>query len=677
MPILSRLDRTIALLAIVAVGLLARVTAPTASGPPGGSEWSQQAGSPVHDASLRAKVTLSGGIIRESSPAAADFDGDGDQEIVVGGQDGMLYVIAYDGASWGVAWARQTALELNAAGAPAGCGNEQTEIRASPAVADLDNDGHLEIVVSTGGDLYSGRNGGVLVYRYSSGRDLDLSFSPAPGWPQPRTDEVGGSAGGGLPNGCWDPIWSTTALGDLDGDGDLEVVVEGLDRRIHAWHHDGARVGGWPIYRYDDAGNEVGDCLLRGGWSSPALGDLDGDGLPEVVVGTGSPPWNCPGNWKQIDYRYATVWAINGDSSNVPGWPVTTYNDVASSPALGDIDGDGQLEVVSGSGRTVEGGDGRWVYAWEGDGRPVTGWPKQTAGDMHAPPALGDIDSDGDLEVVIGCGRPGGTCTRLYAWHGNGNLVSGFPLQPPTNDPWVPTYSPIPESPVLADLDGNGSIEILVTHYGSRGIATVRRDGSGWVPDSDPSLRTDFFLFGSPLVDDLDNDGLLEMAIGGGNEGGGSGLGALYIWELTGSADSERPWPMFHHNAGRTGQSPRPPELSFPAEIRLYHTHGSGDTESTTRAIQNKGDGSFTWDIQHAIARLEAIPSGGVVVDTSPVELEIRTTGLVTGWHSLGAMTVSALVDGQHVRGSPATSQVYLYVGDPTRVYLPVCYESE
>jgi hypothetical protein len=190
----------------------------------------------------------------------------------------------------------------------------------------------------------------------------------------------------GWPKTTGDDVCSSPALGDIDGDGDIEVVIGSEDDKVYAWHHDGSTVTGWP---------ETTDGIYW--YSSTALGDIDGNGDTEVVIGSST----------GYDGK---VYAWHHDGSTVTGWPTTTGIAVSSSPALGDIDGDGDIEVVVGSFN-------REVHAWHHDGSNVTGWPKKT--DMVgvcSSPALGDIDGDGDIEVVIGS-RDG----KVYVWDCSGH----------------------------------------------------------------------------------------------------------------------------------------------------------------------------------------------------------------------------------------------------------------
>jgi len=464
-----------------------------------------------------AQVLLGGAPILHASAAVADFNGDGYLEIVVGTPAGVLHVISFNGTAWSSVWSRQTADDINAASPP----NPKTtnQIESAPAIADLDNDGHLEIVVTTGGLPMYHYNGGLLVYEYQS----SWQFVIAGDWPQPKLDIVGGGSGAGNPDGYWDGIYGSPAVGDLNGDGDLEIVFQGEDRRIHAYHHDGTVVDGWPFSR------DAGDPILRGGLSSPALGDLDGDGLPEIVVGGLSPEWEGDAGSIPPDYTKAAVWALHGDSTIVTGWPQYAGDWVDSSPALGDIDDDGELEIIVGTGRDgINRGDtsGHYVYAWNVDGSTVAGWPRPTGANMGSSPALADLDEDGALDVIIGCGaEEASECHYLYAWHGDGTSVPGFPMEPVDVNSWGHVPQRLPFPPIVADIDGDAHQEILLVMANSNGVSVVNHDGT---MSTDYSRIQDDFsgMIAPPLVADVDGDGFLETV---GTGAGAGAQAAVYI----------------------------------------------------------------------------------------------------------------------------------------------------
>jgi hypothetical protein len=334
-------------------------------------------------------------------------------------------------------------------------------------------------------------------------------------------------------------VCSSPALGDIDGDRDIEVVVGSYDRKVYAWHHDGSTVNGWP--------KMTGDHV----YSSPALGDIDGDGDIEIVVGSNK------------------VYAWHHDGSTVSGWPKITGHHVYSSPALGDIDGDGDLEVVVGSrdknvyawhhdGSTVSGwpkmtgnhvysspalgdidGDGDIeiiigsldgkVYAWHHDASYVSGWPKTTGYGIHSSPALGDIDGDGDIEIVVGSDNG-----NVYAWHHDGSTVSGWPKK---------TSDSVTSSPALGDIDGDGDIEIVVGSTDAK-VYAWHHDGSNV---TEWPITTGYYVKSSPALGDIDGDGDIEVVVGSRDKN-------VYVWDCSGTYNLNNiEWGTFHHDVRHTG----------------------------------------------------------------------------------------------------------------------------
>jgi len=253
-----------------------------------------------------------------------------------------------------------------------------------------------------------------------------------------------------------DGIYSSPALGDIDGDGKLEVVVGSWDNKLYALNgEDGSKL--WEF----TTGEEI--------YSSPALGDIDGDGKLEVVVGS-------------LDDK---LYALNGEDGSKL-WEFTTGFDVNSSPALGDIDGDDKLEVVVGS---LDGN----VYALNGeDGSKL--WEFTTGDSIFSSPALGDIDGDDKLEVVVGS-----LDSKLYGLNGeDGSKLWEFT-----------TGDEVNSSPALGDIDGDDKLEVVVGSWDSKLYGLNGEDGSKlW------EFTTGDSIFSSPALGDIDGDGKLEIVVG-------------------------------------------------------------------------------------------------------------------------------------------------------------------
>ena len=618
-------------------------------------------------------LVLGGERITRSSPVAADLNENGRKEIIVGASDGMLYVIAYNGNSWNKVWETQTAQAINTVSNKV-CGNQSTgKIEASPAVGDIDNDGQLEIVVATGGrpdgnNPGINRNGAIIAYELNSSAGTNWSFSVKSGWPFVMPDDMGAGVGARESDGVCDGIRAEPTLGDIDGDGDLEIISIAFDRRIRAFHHNGSVVAGWPIQR------ESGHDILRGGQSSAAIGDIDNDGINEIIIGTNSPPWNgddwegpFPDTYNIPDYSLATVWAINGDTTYVPGWPVITQQNIESSPALGDIDGDGEIEVVVGTGVFDGYVNGHQVYAWNADGSVVNGWPRPTADNMPSSPAIADLDGNGTQDVIVGCGKDGEPfCRTLYAWSGDGNNLPGFPMS---------TSFAYPYPPVIANVDGDSNLEIVLTSLETDVVSVVQHNGSGGTTNT--SRKTNSILLNAPLVHDVDGDGSLETVIASGANGNQA---AIYIFEEVGSTNANSanlPWPMIQRDSAHTALY-LPPKLDFSAnELRIYHQAGSGSIATISGSVQNSGGEELNWN-------LNTSNTGGTVIanktsgtslmanESISVQFSVNTTSYAHNkWHNIGNIVITASSNGGPVNGSPQTVPLFLYVGDVSQTYLP------
>ena len=453
---------------------------------------------------------LGGAGVTYSSPTLADLTGNGKLDIIVGGRDGMVYAVDANGV---LLWQFNAAAAINAV-VPF---PSTTGIESAPAVGDLDGDGWPEVVISATGDP-STKNGGVLA--------LERTGELMPGWPQVNVDVYR--------DGFVDGFYSSPALGDLDGDGDLEIVAGSWGMHIYAWHHDGTLVAGWPKF--------AGDTI----WSSPALADLDQDGQLEVIIGS-------DGHFDGLCTGGGCLNVFRGDGSMVPGFPKPIDQTIYSSPAIADLNGDGWLDIVVGTGNFY-GGKGYAIYAWDRFGNLLPGWPVPTGGYVMSAPSVGDIDGDGQPEVVVGCNDG-----KAYAVNGNGTYVPGWPVT--VYDNWALTNPLYYASPVLANFDGDAQPEVHINLL----CDTVVLDGNGqhlthseaFGNTGKPTMYVSNGVCecNTPAVADIDLDGKLEVVRAAGTYLDG-GRAVIYVWE-SGAAPTDSPWPMFRADPMHDATYPR------------------------------------------------------------------------------------------------------------------------
>ena len=194
-------------------------------------------------------------VYYRSAPAFADLDGDGDLDLVVGETDGDLHYYENTGSR-----SQPTFTERTDAANPL----DDTYVSewATPTFADLDGDGDLDLVVGeTDGDLHYYENIG-------SRSQPDFTERTSVGNPLAGID-VG--------------RYSTPTFADLDGDGDLDLVVGETHGTLHYYENTGSR--SQPTFTARAGAANPLDGIDVGGRSAPTFADLDNDGDLDLVVG--------------------------------------------------------------------------------------------------------------------------------------------------------------------------------------------------------------------------------------------------------------------------------------------------------------------------------------------------------------------------------------------------------
>lgn len=440
-------------------------------------------------------LSLSSSVIISGTPVLADIDGDDLLELFVGAHDGNIY--GFYSNAWEIFDSTSTRIDpfVSVDGMIAW---------ASPALGDLNNDGQPEIVVVSRGTDRA-------VYAFNMEGHL------MPGWP--RTINT--------------PTLNCPALADLNGDGNLEILVATEARRLYVWRYngeafleDGDPSGLFSIYTADTTSG----CVT---YSAPAIGDIDFDGDPEIVVCGNRVPW--------INNGTVYAWDINGEP--VDGWPVLFSGVGGSSPVLGNLDDDeNTLEIVIAAKPNKV-----WVFTH--DGTVLHGWPVTTVNfvaDITTPPALADLDGDNRCEVIV-AGQNG-----ISVIGSDGVTWPGWP---------VPNFTNYWAAPTVADINDDGELEIIcpfeyaVWAYSERGI-----------PLPGFPLNTDYTVLASPTIVDMNNDGRLEIIIT-------SWDSYIYIWECDGLSTSAKPWfthrGNFHRNGNYSSNYSSIRESELPRDIGL------------------------------------------------------------------------------------------------------------
>ncbi len=433
-------------------------------------------------------------------------------------------------------------------------------------IGDLDGDGTADVAVGAPGASSC---------RTCTGEAYVLFMNPD------LTVRAAATVNGDTPNGpslsAGDRFGSSVAgIGDLDGDGTADIAV-GAAGHVSG----GAGAGDLHILFMNSDGTvkrtaEIGSQTPNGpalaaddkfGESVTSLGDLDGDGVTDIAAG-------APGHY-QDDVGAGSVYVmflrpdgtvkrtaeIGNGTPNVPALPASgNFGEAAA--ALGDLDGDGSLEVAVGApGDAAGAADTGGVYlvsvnpdgtvkraAAVGGGAPNA---PALAGGAHfgaSVAGLGDLDGDGTADVAVGAPgvflrsaypgqvhvlflNPDGTVKRAAAV--GGDTPNGPSLDAGDHFGWSVAS--------LGDLDSDGYVELAAGTYGDDTIhvmsvggdagSPVKRTGEIQGRDVVPPLvENDYFGWSVDGIGDLDSDGVPDVAVGApGRNVGGSDTGEAYV----------------------------------------------------------------------------------------------------------------------------------------------------
>ena len=386
----------------------------------------------------------------------------------------------------------------------------------APNLADINGDGKQEIFLTTGVGDQRDSIGAILSFNNQGEELYDIDHNPT---------TISGFANLHI------SMTGTPAIGDIDNDGIIEVVVATRCDKNDSNYK-------LCVYKNADADNDGAPDLAwepipldYKNFNGVVLADLDDNGTLEIIVpnqgrnkGNGNTytyleVFDCFGNYYYPKEKIKVIDPCNNDEKAV------------TMPVVADFDNDGYKEIVFG----LEGGVYLWGYSNQTptplvESNPGTSNPNDKER-MDCPVIAADIDGDGNLEILYMVIRNGIGYVR--AINSNNSLVSGWngdthfiPLSNTSIDwAWPPYFC-------VADIDNDGSIEIFVADGGV--LKMWNSDGTtfGTGEIQIPNLDCQYF---QPIIADVDGNGDCEIVIPSQN-------GYIYAYKPNG--DAVPGWPL-------------------------------------------------------------------------------------------------------------------------------------
>jgi|TARA_B100000745_G_scaffold201289_1_gene132893 hypothetical protein len=312
---------------------------------------------------------------------------------------------------------------------------------------------------------------------------------------------------------------NTMALEDIDGDRDLDLFWgDFFEPGLLYIENTGSCTT--PSLRSEPEPFPLNDPILTSGYNAPAFGDIDGDFDNDLLVGVLGGAYNA--NSTTID-NFLHLEQTTPNSFEVKTRRYVSNIDLGSEtfPSFADLDGDGDQDMLVGNKIQPDDNLTGKLFRFENIGTPtepkfiLRGIVPEFTGAYHYAPAFGDLDSDGDLDILMGTWRD-----ELMLVINDGQV---------TEPNWTIADSAIVKltrgrnaTPTLGDIDDDGDLDLFIGES-SGDINFYRNDGGTDGPEfilvDDKYGGIDAGRRSVPTLVDIDTDGDLDLVVGSEAEG--------------------------------------------------------------------------------------------------------------------------------------------------------------
>jgi MYXO-CTERM domain-containing protein len=362
-----------------------------------------------------------------ASPVLVDMDKDGKLDILQAAFDGKVYAFHADGSD-----VSGFPVDIHYTGSLGGKAEPQrNRILTTPAVQDMNDDGYPDILL--GSNERIGKDGQAGAIYLLDGRGANAPSLTLPNWPLVISSfQLFPLVAEGVPNAGVIGRFNGSLAAVMHGNGTLPLLLpadpglqaelgqtppNALPNRPDPYHPGQTLIGLEPASIYGPLSVAETPNTMLPLFAQPSLGDLDQDGVPDIVASGGSLnlAFNIQspsGDTGRKGEHLLAMWS-GKTGAMMPASPFVLEDyTFFNSQAIADLSGDDYPEVITGSG-------GYFLHAYDACGREPKGFPKFTGQWIIPTPAVGDLDGDKKLEVAVGT-RDG----WLYAWHTDGSTDS-------------------------------------------------------------------------------------------------------------------------------------------------------------------------------------------------------------------------------------------------------------